>query len=285
MLRRKGIQTVNKGYLIKSNLCLTCHIIRPPRASHCHNCDNCVARFDHHCQWLGNCIGRRNYRFFLFFLFSINILSVYALCLFIYMIVIDAETVIYHNNFNRINFFGTSNSTSDFNQTISENLLVDYSISFAFSSVILIIILVFGIFLFGKLLIQHVILSCRNFSFYEDFKKKWSKFPIKGKNPFSVGKSYCRNFFTVICEKTVGPYLFLFEERNGNINKNVDYIYKIEEKNIIKFGESNPGWTSSNTCSGSIKYEIRGNYIDIEKNEEKENEYLMTNDILVNVKI
>ena len=50
--------------------CPTCNIIRPPRCSHCTTCNNCVDRFDHHCGLIGACIGRRNMRPFLFFVFS-----------------------------------------------------------------------------------------------------------------------------------------------------------------------------------------------------------------------
>jgi len=48
--------------------CDTCQIMRPPGASHCVVCDNCVLEFDHHCLFISNCVGKRNHKYFVLFL-------------------------------------------------------------------------------------------------------------------------------------------------------------------------------------------------------------------------
>jgi len=66
--------------------CRTCRIIRPPRASHCPDCDNCVLRYDHHCPFVNNCVGQRNYHFFFGFVTSVLCLAILVLpALFVFL--------------------------------------------------------------------------------------------------------------------------------------------------------------------------------------------------------
>eukprot|EP00611_Tribonema_gayanum_P004631 TRINITY_DN1382_c0_g1_i1.p1 TRINITY_DN1382_c0_g1~~TRINITY_DN1382_c0_g1_i1.p1 ORF type:complete len:567 (-),score=178.14 TRINITY_DN1382_c0_g1_i1:388-2088(-) len=49
-------------------LCYTCSLERPIRAKHCRVCRRCVRCFDHHCAFVRNCIGLRNYSYFYLYL-------------------------------------------------------------------------------------------------------------------------------------------------------------------------------------------------------------------------
>nr|KAF6478844.1 zinc finger DHHC-type palmitoyltransferase 19 [Molossus molossus] len=55
--------------------CQKCCFHRPPRTYHCPLCNICVEDFDHHCKWVNNCIGHRNFRFFMLLVLSLCLYS------------------------------------------------------------------------------------------------------------------------------------------------------------------------------------------------------------------
>ncbi|CAF1488227.1 unnamed protein product [Adineta ricciae] len=52
-------------HVITNYYCNICDANVTEKAKHCSSCNKCVYAFDHHCIWLNNCIGGKNYRRFL----------------------------------------------------------------------------------------------------------------------------------------------------------------------------------------------------------------------------
>lgn len=80
-------------HVIENQFCNICQIVVSLKAKHCRRCNKCVTHFDHHCIYLNNCIGSRNYVLF--------ILTIVTACLgaaFIFLMGIIQFIVSFFNN-------------------------------------------------------------------------------------------------------------------------------------------------------------------------------------------
>lgn len=80
------------GLLFTSGLyCTTCKVEKPARSKHCAMCGFCVPLFDHHCIWLNQCVGERNFRYFLSFLAVNSAFLFYASYVIFLMLISEVE--------------------------------------------------------------------------------------------------------------------------------------------------------------------------------------------------
>lgn len=56
--------------------CWHCNLVKPERTHHCKMCEKCNLKMDHHCIWVGNCVGHFNHKFFIVFLFYAVIITI-----------------------------------------------------------------------------------------------------------------------------------------------------------------------------------------------------------------
>ncbi|NWS75271.1 ZDHC9 Palmitoyltransferase, partial [Crotophaga sulcirostris] len=174
--RIKNFQINNQ--IVKLKYCYTCKIFRPPRASHCSICDNCVERFDHHCPWVGNCVGKRNYRYFYLFILSLSLLTIY---IFTFNIVYVALTCL---------------EDSD---TAGLGLFPGCSQSLTVLTVLEVLICFFTLWSVVGLTGFHTFLVALNQTTNEDIKGSWTG-KNRVQNPYSHG-----NIVKNCCEVLCGP--------------------------------------------------------------------------------
>ena len=77
------------GSEMEEKVCLTCNIVRPPKSSHCSNCDYCVEEYDHHCGVVGSCVAKRTFRFFTLYFYFLVPLATY---IFVRSVVVLSKT-------------------------------------------------------------------------------------------------------------------------------------------------------------------------------------------------
>ncbi|XP_034606283.1 protein S-acyltransferase 10 isoform X1 [Setaria viridis] len=154
--------------------CTYCRVVQPPRTRHCHDCDKCVLQFDHHCIWLGTCIGKKNHCRFWWYIFEETILCIWTAALYIESLRLDVDKAWWKD----------------------------------FVGVILLAVLIFILIFLLLLLGFHSYIALTNQTTYEVARRK-RIFYLRGVpervHPFSKG--ICRNLYDFCCSSQKGYIL------------------------------------------------------------------------------
>ena len=236
------IKVVHKGVFKKTRLCETCNIAKPFRSAHCSECDNCVLRFDHHCPWLGNCVAKRNYKYFYFYLVMVNI---HCLLLFVFSLHTIIRIIQKRKKFNKdypnfglrnIDFFCL------FNGLIPIYTLIYTTIEMTF---------VTGLFIY------HTKLVLNNISTKEEIKKLVHS-PIG--NPYNRGAGYnCSEF---LCGNN--PEYNTLKQLNKIIVDEKSSVDSRKDKNVFnEIDDFNKNDLSSEKRGLMNKNKKENNFVDI----------------------
>ncbi|AEC09910.1 putative protein S-acyltransferase 2 [Arabidopsis thaliana] len=159
------------GYTVKVKFCDTCLLYRPPRASHCSICNNCVQRFDHHCPWVGQCIALRNYPYFICFISTSTLLCLYVFVFsWVSMLEVHGKMLL---------------------MVITNDLVF----------VVLILYCFVVVWFVGGLTVFHLYLICTNQTTYENFRYRYDK----KENPY--GKGLFKNLYELFFARIPPPMI------------------------------------------------------------------------------
>ena len=86
LLKREKYIKQNEKFTLqfskKDLICIICCCNINNDSKHCKKCNKCIEHFDHHCNWLNNCIGKLNYSYFylLLLILIINFILNIVIC-------------------------------------------------------------------------------------------------------------------------------------------------------------------------------------------------------------
>ncbi|KAJ3432084.1 s-acyltransferase [Anaeramoeba flamelloides] len=175
--KKKTKKVEFRDYIFQLNYCKSCQIYRPPRASHCRKCNNCILKFDHHCKisFVGSDIGLRNYRFFALFL-MFNMLTIIYLTIFcIWGIVVRFKKIYSENN----------NGDNPLSKSLGNSI----------NEMILLIVAIIGFLFLRALFSFHIFLISKNLT-----TREYLKSILDDANPYDLGclNNWKETFFSKI---------------------------------------------------------------------------------------
>ncbi|KAJ3433253.1 palmitoyltransferase zdhhc12-related [Anaeramoeba flamelloides] len=176
--------------------CTECQLTQPLRTKHCQICNSCVRRYDHHCYWIGNCVGERNHLYFLLFLIFETIFLFW-------------ETVVCGTGFRKSNGIGNW----FYRNTIS---------------LILMFMLCIYDLCVSMMSIGHSALAIKNTTTWETDRREritYLKDLPFGFNPFDYGILKNIGLFCKMTRKTIDWKLVSYEEKK-NIDENISETRK-----------------------------------------------------------